>query len=323
VEPSGGAEELLSKLSEPELRSLERQLRTELHLADPVAWVTERLGERLWSAQRTIARAVRDHRRVAVRSAQDVGKSRIASRLACWWIDTHPLGEAFVVTTAPSFKQVQAVLWREMRVAHRAGSLAGVMTETDWKISGQLVAFGRKPADYDPDAFQGIHALYVLVILDEACGVPESLWNAAETLTANEGSRFLAIGNPDDPTSSFASVCLPGSGWHTIRIDGYDSPNFTTEPVPDELRGLLLSPTWVEERKRSWGEDSHLFISKVRGEFPEEADDALIPLSWIRAAQARYEELPEDTEASLVLGVDVARYGSAETVIVARRGDRA
>jgi hypothetical protein len=26
--------------------------------------------------------------------------------------------------------------------------------------------FGRKPADYDPSAFQGIHARYMLVIID-------------------------------------------------------------------------------------------------------------------------------------------------------------
>jgi hypothetical protein len=323
MDATARASELLWIVSGTELASLERHLLAELHRADPVIWVTERLGEHLWSAQREIARAVRDHRRVAVRSAQDVGKSRIASRLACWWIDTHPIGDAFVVTTAPSFKQVQAVLWREMRLAHHAGRLPGVMTETEWKIGGRLVAFGRKPADYDPDAFQGIHARHVLVILDEAGGVDEALWTAAETLTANEGSRILAIGNPDDPTSQFAKVSAPASGWHQIRIDGYRSPNFTDEAVPEELRALLLSPTWVEERKRSWGEDSPLFVSKVRGEFPEEADDALIPLSWIRSAQARFEEGTEETDARLVLGVDVARYGSDETVIVARREDRA
>jgi hypothetical protein len=254
-----------SGMSAQQLAALRDQLQRELHRADPVAWIAERLGETVWSAQRLIARAVRDHRRVAVRSAQDVGKSRIASRLACWWIDVHPLGTAFVVITAPSVKQVEAVLFREMRGAHMAGGLPGVMTISEWKIDGQLVALGRKPADYDPSAFQGIHALYVLVIIDEACGVDEALWNAAETLTANEGCRILAIGNPDDPGSHFARVSAPGSGWHTIRIDGYDSPNFTDEPVPEELHKLLLSQTWVDERKRNWGEDSPLFTSKVRG----------------------------------------------------------
>src|SRR5439155_16514090 len=115
---------LVGRMTPAELAALQAHLRTELHRADPVAWVGERLGEHLWSAQCEIAYAVRDHRRVAVRSAQDVGKSRIASRLACWWIDTHPVGDAFVVTTAPSFKQVQAVLWREMRLAHHVGKLS-------------------------------------------------------------------------------------------------------------------------------------------------------------------------------------------------------
>ncbi len=306
------------------LFALENHLRSELYRLDPVAWVRGRLREELWSAQREIARAVRDHRRVAVRSAHDVGKSRIASRLACWWIDTHPVGTAFVVTTAPTMKQVESVLWREMRTAHAAGGLPGVMNETEWKIAGHLVAFGRKPADYDPAAFQGIHAHYVLVILDEACGVPDSLYDAAETLASNEGSHILAIGNPDDPLSRFAKVCAPGSGWHSIKIDGLDSPNFTGEEVPEDLKKGLLSPVWVEECRRTWGEDSPIFISKVRGEFTEDADDALIPLSWIRAAQERFDEsATTDVEERLVLGVDVARFGADETVIVARRGTHA
>jgi hypothetical protein len=48
-------------------------------------------------------------------------------------------------------------------------------------------SFGRKPSDYDPEAFQGIHAAAVLVLIDEACGVPKSLWDAASTLITNEG----------------------------------------------------------------------------------------------------------------------------------------
>ena len=311
----------MPSLSLVEVDALAGEFRGQLGSIDPVIWVELTLGEHLWSKQREIARAVRDHRRVAVRSAQDVGKSMVAARLACWWIATHALGEAFVVTTAPTFKQVQAVLWREMRHAHSLGKLAGVMNETEWKISGRLVAFGRKPADYDPDGFQGIHARFVLVILDEAGGIPESLWDAAETLMANQGSRILAIGNPDDPLSHFAKVSAPGSGWHKIRVDGLESPNFTDEAIPAGIGELLLSPTWVEERRRSWGEDSPPFISKVRGEFPVDSDDVLIPLSQIRMAQERFEEfLAEDASKPVVLGVDIARYGSDETVIVARQG---
>jgi len=179
----------------------------------------------------------------------------------------------------------------------------------------ELVAFGRKPSEFNPSAFQGIHSRYVLVLFDEACGMPRSLWDAADSLIANEESRFLAVGNPDDPGSEFAQVCKPGSGWNVIGIDAFETPNFTEEPVPPELRHLLISTTWVEEKRRRWGEDNPLWASKVRGQFPEISKDSLIPPSWIRRAQETNLEPAEPVE----LGVDVGGGGDL-TVFALRRG---
>jgi hypothetical protein len=86
---------------------------------DPVGWVEGRLGEFLWRKQREIAASVRDNRRTAVKSCHNAGKSFLASRIAAWWLDTHPPGEAFVVSTAPTYKQVHAILWEEIRGAAR------------------------------------------------------------------------------------------------------------------------------------------------------------------------------------------------------------
>ena len=199
--------------------------------ADPVGWVHERLGETMWSAQRQIAESVRDNRRTTVHAAFDCGKSYTAARLALWWIDTHRPGEAFVVTTAPSYQQVRAILWREMNKAHAKGKLIGRMTQMEWWIGGEMVAFGRKPQDYVAEAFAGIHAANVLVVLDEAAGVPANLWDQADGLIANEASRILAIGNPLDPGSRFAEVCTPGSNWNTIGISAFDTPAFTGEEI--------------------------------------------------------------------------------------------
>jgi hypothetical protein len=55
----------------------------------------------------------------AIKASHDVSKSHTVSRLACWWIDVHPPGEAFVVTTAPTTAQVEAILWRYIGAAHR------------------------------------------------------------------------------------------------------------------------------------------------------------------------------------------------------------
>jgi hypothetical protein len=315
-DPIYDSDAVLLSATDRELRALEETLRKERNRSDPVAWVNERVGSFAWSKQQEIAFSVRDHRHTAVRACHDSGKSWTAANLACWWIDVHPPGDAFVVTSAPTIAQVRAILWREMRRVHAAGGLPGEMNQTEWSIGGDLVAYGRKPSDWDEAAFQGVHARYVLVILDEASGIAESLWTAADTLIANEGSRMLAIGNPDDPASAFAKVCRPNSGWNVIGISAFDTPNFTDELVPESLRPLLISQAWVNERRARWGEGSALWTAKVLGEFPDRSEDSLIPLSWVERARER--TLRPDEEA--VLGVDVARKGSSETVIALRRG---
>lgn len=298
----------------------ERAVRASQYLDDPTVWISERLGEHVWSKQAEIMRALRDHRRVAVRSCHGVGKSHIASRAVAWWLDVHPPGEAFVVTTAPTYAQVRAILWRYIRQAHRKGNLPGQVNQTEWKLNGELVAFGRKPADHDESAFQGIHARYVLVVLDEACGIPEDLWIAADALTTNDGCRMLAIGNPDNSASHFARVSGPASLWHTVRISAFDSPNFTGEDVPDELRQLLISPAWAEEKRREWGEDNPIYRSKVLGEFSADDPAAVVRASDVAACRvhgdtprAAHELLPVE------LGVDVGGGGD-ETVVRERRG---
>lgn len=286
----------------------------------PAAWVADSLGEHLWTRQADIAAALVDHRHVAVHSCHGAGKSYLASRLIAWWLDTHRPHAAFVVSTAPTFAQVRAILWREIGRAHRKGRLPGRVNQTEWHIGDELVGYGRKPADHDEHAFQGIHAEAVLVVIDEACGVPEQLWTAADALVTNDASRVLAIGNPDDPTSHFARVCQPGSGWHVVHIDGLDTPNFTGEQVPADLRPLLLSDTWVQERKQRWGETSPLYTSKVRGLFPDDAQDGVIPYSWI--ARCKPDPRPDlDDSCEVQLGVDVGAGGD-QTVIWERRGQR-
>lgn len=291
---------------------------------DPVGWIDERLGEFLWSKQSEVCEAVRDNRYTAVRSAHGTGKSFVASRLAAWWLDTHSLGDAFVVTTAPTATQVRAILWREIKRAHRKGELDGYITEGDvpeWKMGGELVGYGRKPADYTDSteaaaAFSGIHARYILVVLDEAGGIPDWLWDAVDTLATNDDARVLAIGNPDNPASQFETVCRPGSGWKSIKISAFDLPAFTGEEVPEELNHLLTGKSWVEERKKRWGEKSPIYISKVLGEFPEIGEDTLIPPSLIRAACDRS---LSGLDPGRFAG-DVARFGNDRSQLYRNRG---
>lgn len=284
---------------------------------DPVRWVNEVTREFVWSKQREILESLKVNRYTAVQSCHDSGKSFIASRAGVQWVDTRP--DPFLVSTAPTWKQVNAILWREMRKAFRKGNLRGrINLDAEWYMNGdELVAFGRKPADYDQSAFQGIHALNVLVVIDEACGVPQSIFEAADSLVTNVRGRVLAIGNPDDPSSYFAEICRPGSGWNVIKISAFDTPAFTNEEVPDTLLDLLVSPEWVEERRKRWGEASPIYQSKVLGEFPDLTDDTLLTPKQIREAQERKLEIPDHERGKL--GLDVARFGEDESVVAHAR----
>lgn len=262
---------------------------------DPEGWIRRKLGEAIWSKQREILHSVRDNKYTAVPSAHSTGKSHIAARVIAHWVDTHPIDDVFIVSTAPTAPQVKAILWRYLKQIKRKGDLPGYITEAEipeWKIDGRLVGWGRKPADLSTpeeamQAFQGIHAKFVLVVLDEAGGIPKWLWDAVDTLVTSPTNRVLAIGNPDDPASHFEKVCRPGSGWNVIRVSAYDCPAFTGEPVPEEIEANLVGREWVEERRRNWGEDSPLFTSKVKAEFPITSDDTLIPVKWINQAIER------------------------------------
>lgn len=355
----------------------------------PKNWCQDKLGEHVWSKQQEILDSLVANRYTAAVSAHDLGKSKAAANAITWWIDSHPPGSAFVVSTAPTAAQVSAILWREALRNHSKAKLMGKINRAgypQWYIGdGELVGYGRKPADYEESAFQGIHARYVLVVIDEAGGVARHLYDAVDALATNQEARVLAIGNPDDPGSHFASICKPGSDWHVIHMDGLRSPNFTereivgdtpaeprypllkalmeaeaipysTEAVPADLRPLLLSPLWVEERIRRWAgvaegsehmmdseslgqlirrraDASALFQAKVRGIFPTSTATGVVPLGWVQQAINRWHDYEEKhckdgvwdyshvpNPSRNVVGVDVAYGGQDETAIAIRYG---
>lgn len=294
--------------------------RSERWAQDPASWVRDRLGQVVWSKQREIMESVRDHRKTAVRSCHSSGKSHVASLIVSWWLDAHPPGDAFVVTTAPTSAQVRAILWRYIRRMHKENGLPGRVNQTEWLIDEELVAFGRKPADADESAFVGIHAPYVLCVIDEACGVPESLWVGAEAITTGPWCRILAIGNPDNSATQFFKVSQPGSGWHSVRISAFDTPNFTGEPVPERVAVSLISKEWADEKKMEWGENNALYNSKVLGEFTLDSADTVVRSSDVATCRIDTEAKYSPAELSPVeLGVDVGG-GLDETVVRERRG---
>lgn len=281
----------------------------------PVEFIREILGESPWSIQAAIAESVRDNVNTAVPSCFGSGKDWIASRIAAWWVATGGI----VVATSNSFPQLRDIFWRELKRAHRAGNLPGNPsggTDLRWELDSGAFAIGRKPDDTDPEGFQGYHGRRILVIVDEANGVSQQLWTATNGLVVNEASRRLAIGNPFEPVGPFYDACRL-STWTVLPISVFDTPNFTGEDVPEKAQAELVSPFWVEERRKEGLEGTPWWQAKVLGQFPDTASNAVIPLSWVEAARDRI-HVPDAREWA---GLDVARFGSDDSALLEGAGN--
>jgi hypothetical protein len=247
------------------------------------------------------------------------------------------MGTARVITTAPTNTQVRGILWVEINQLHANYDLPGRVNQTEWWMGSYLAGIGRKPADYNPAAFQGLHARYPLIIVDEASGVPRTIMDAIETLATNVNAKILMIGNPDDPTSLFAEIHADPDkfSYHTIKISAWDTPNFTDEPVTDLLKEVLLSKQWVEQRRKAWGIDHPFWLSKVEAEFPSIDTNSIIKIHDVIAARVPFAERPEtpsdigatdtlshadqgswDEPMSVVCGVDVAGSEDGDETVV-------
>jgi phage terminase large subunit len=284
---------------------------------DPIVFIEEVLGVHLYSRQREIVEAVRDHERVAVKSGNATGKTVSAACTMLAWLAGEP--GSVIVSTSATEAQLKRVLWREVRRRFRAASgfFAGaVVTETGIHLRDDWLAVGF--STHTPEAMQGIHARRVLVVVDEASGVEEANFDAIEGLLAGGDARVLMIGNPLRTSGTFYDAFHSRRDeWHCITVDAFSTPNFTGEEVPRTLQKNLVSRRWVERlEKRSPGGSEYLV--KVLAEFPAQADDTVVARTDLEQAQAQTSEpgLP------LVIGVDVARFGGDQTVLAVREGHR-
>ena len=286
--------------------------------ANPVWFIENVLGQKLWSKQAEVVESVWRHKRTAVASAHGTGKTNIAARIGLTWLITRP--NSIIVTTAPTGRQVKKQLWKEVRSAISScsydfgGSLLPKAPEL--QINGeewQMLGFSTDSGD----SFQGWHSEGGnLFIFDEATGIDPQIWEAVKGCLTGPRDRLLCIGNPTDPTGMFADM-YKREGVNDIRISAFDVPNVIErrEVIPG-----LTSYEWILEMQEECGpgyEQHPDYVSRVLGLFPDKDDRALVPLSWIDAAEERWRKYNDEGKwnTDCLLGIDVARMGRARTII--------
>lgn len=286
----------------------------ERYRQDPVAFCVEQLHFEPWSRQRAVLESVRDSSRTAVRSCHGAGKTAVAARAALWFLAVHP--NSRVITTAPTWQQVSGLLWREIRLAYQqaGGFIGGEIFDTRLELAIDWLAIGL--SSDRGDRFQGHHAEHLLIVVDEASGVDQQIYEALEGSLTSPGARLLLIGNPTTTSGEFfGSFHSSRRFYNTIHVPAACTPNFTREQVAPDVARRLVSKQWARERAKKWGKGSPLYQVRVEAEFPSQSDDVVVSLGDLEAAQRRTLE----PGSPVVLSVDVARFGSDETVFAVRR----
>lgn len=322
---------MLRSLTQAELAAIEQEVASEerkrtaspfaKYTHDPVAFAREVLGIEPWSRQRELLHAVRDHDRVTVRSGHKVSKSTSAGILAWWWTsDPIARPSARCILTSSGNRQVKSILWREIKRLYRGAKQKlgpepadAPDTGVQWSDGREIIGFTTK----EPEKMAGFSGAHLLFILDEASGIPEAIFEAIEGNRAG-GAKILLLSNPTQTSGEFyESHTKKRAFYHCLRISSEESPNVTGEAnVPG-----LATKAWIDEKVREWGRDSPLFSVRIGGDFPTQSTNAVVGLGLVLSAVARWEET--EAEGELEFGLDVARSGEDESVLYARRGNKA
>lgn len=324
-----------------------RQVMAELYKscqADPVFFVEWALGHMTWSKQRAILRSVRDNEKTAVRACHGASKTFSAAEVAVWFLNCVPNSK--VITTAPTYSQMKMLLWREINAIYARSRI---------QLEGECLMTEIKTAEDDhyaigfstdkPARAEGWHAPAILFIFDEAKGIPQWLWDAARGSMTGGFCRWLVISTTDGVQvgEQYHKIfTTENHGWNRLHVSAYDTPyvtgeKFRTIDMPDlarpdvfrrseippaEATVQIATPRYIDDCRQEWGEDSVLFLTKVKGEIVDAGADSIIKLSQVERMVANAANPKFDATGAEEIGVDVARGGADDTVMYRRKGMR-
>ena len=279
---------------------------------DPVLFTQEVIGLEPDPWQQELLRAVADpqERRISVRSGHGVGKSTAVALAAVWHILMRVPSKT--VITAPTSAQLFDACFAEVKnIAKRLkppfSELLEIKSDRIELRSGPESSFisCRTSRQEQPEALAGVHAPSVLLIADEASGIPSSVFEAASGSMSGHSATTILTGNPTRNTGFFYDTHNRlRDDWYTMHVSCVDSPR--------------VSDDFVEDMKKRYGDESPAYYVRVLGNFPPSEEDTVIGVSLIEHAMANEIKIHEDT--ACIWGLDVARQGGDASVLCKRQG---
>lgn len=298
---------------------------------DPVKMVRDLFGvdPDAWQAE-VLMEFARGNQRIAMAACKGPGKSCVLAWIIWNFLLTRPHPK--VVCTSITGKNLLDGLWSElakwlakskllqdMFVWQKTRVFAKQHPET-WWCSARTWSASADP-QMQADTLAGIHADYVLFVLDEAGGIPDSVMASAEAGLANAAggggkeAHLVLAGNPTHLSGPLYRACTTEKRlWWVKHITG----------DPDAVdRSPRVSAQWAREQIEKYGRDNPWVLVNVFGKFPPSSINALIGPEEVREAMKRFIAPEKLVGLAKILGVDVARMGPDLSVIFKRQGKQA
>lgn len=255
-----------------------------------------------------------DPLKLARASGHGIGKSALNAWLMQWGICTYV--DAKGVVTANTESQLRTKTWPEMvkwynllavkelfRVDGTVFHAAETGHEKTWRMDA--IPWSAN----NTESFAGLHNLLKRIILlyDEASAIDDKIWEVSEGALTDENTEiiWLVNGNPTRPQGRFYQCFnLQRHRWNHKQIDARDVEGTNKKQLND----------WVQD----YGEDSDFVRVRVRGMFPRSGSNQLISTELVTEAQSR--DVSPHISDPLIFGVDPARFGDDQSILMTRKG---
>jgi len=202
-------------------------------------------------------------KRISVVSGHGIGKDALLAWLIHWFLFTRE--NAQIGCTAPTSDQMYDVLWKELSVWH--GRLPkGIKEKFEWSTTHFKIterpeiwwARARTARKEAPEAFAGLHGEHVMLLGDEASGVPDEIFRTGEGSLTNKDVLVVLVGNPMRLEGFFYDT-------HNKDKENWQRFSFSSEDSP------IVERDFCERIKSRYGEDSDEYRYMVLGLFPKES----------------------------------------------------
>lgn len=259
-----------------------------------------------WEASNSLVK----NRKISIRTGHGVGKSAFLSWAIIWFLVSK--GPSKVGCTAPTSDQLYDILWKEVRKWYeRACDLypdfkdwLDIKSQRIFSIDGISFAVARTARPERPEALQGLHQENVLVVVDEASGVEDAIFEAAESTLTSPESYIILTSNPTRSYGFFFDTHHRfRDEWSTFHLSSIDCP--------------LVDAGYHKSMLKRYGYDSPIYKIRVLGEFCADYQ-GIISLDLATAAVNRLVE--DNPLIKPIWGLDCARYGDSSNALAKRKG---